>query len=153
METNEKEVKLPRPEDILKGFCHPFTGLTHIMADEDRDSQRDFVCEYVQDFSPIGTAEITLARNIAIDYWRLNRMKAVEENISAYGQVLPDKHFSHEIPKVEHAIGHAHSYIRFSKVIDKISLYESRLSRIDEPRTQTASAVSAIESPDQQKSA
>ena len=38
METNEKEVKLPRPEDILKGFCHPFTGLTHIMADEDRET-------------------------------------------------------------------------------------------------------------------
>ena len=53
------------------------------MADEDRDSQREFVCEYVRDFNPIGTAEITLARNIAIDYWRRNRMKAVEENILA----------------------------------------------------------------------
>ena len=108
-------------------------------------------------------------------------MKAVEENIFAYGQVLPDKRFSHEIPKVEHAIGHAHSYIRFSKVIDKISLYESRLSRIiernlnllmklqaqramrrslaqvvpiDEPKTQTASATAtAIESPTKQRSA
>ena len=132
MEANEKEIKLPRPEDILNGFCTPITGLTHIMSNEDRQSQLEFVREFVKDFNPIGVAEITMARNIALDYWRVNRLKAVEENIFAYGQVLPDKRFSHEIPKVEHAIGHAHTFIRFSKVIDKVSQIEYRLIRIVE---------------------
>jgi hypothetical protein len=79
--------------------------------------------------TPQGYAEIHLTRMIGLDFWRLNRIKAVEENIFAYGQVLPDKHFTHELPKVEHAIGHAHTYMRFAHCIDKISLYESRLSR------------------------
>jgi len=29
----------------------------------------------------------------------------------AYGQVLPDKHFDHDIIEVEHAIGHTHTFI------------------------------------------
>jgi hypothetical protein len=36
METNEEEIEIPNPENILRGFCHPYTGLTHIMTDEDR---------------------------------------------------------------------------------------------------------------------
>jgi hypothetical protein len=164
------ETALPNPETLFKGFRHPYTGLTHVMTDEDRNDQLYFIREFVRDLNPRGYAEITFARHVALDSWRLNRIKAVEENIFAYGQVLPDKHFTNEVPQVEHAIGHAHTYMRFAQCLDKISLYESRLSRnmarnldlllklqatrterrnlaqvvpIDEPRPQTATAGAA----------
>src|ERR1035438_10564773 len=82
------EINLPNPETLFKGFRHPYTGLTHVMTDEDRDHQLEFVREFVRDLNPRGYAEINFARHVALDSWRLNRIKAVEENIFAYGQVL-----------------------------------------------------------------
>jgi len=66
---------------------------------------------------------------VALDSWRLNRLKAVEENAFAYGQVLPDKHFDHDIVEVEHAIGHAHTFMIQAKAMNILSLCESRMNR------------------------
>jgi hypothetical protein len=46
----------------------------------------------------------------------------------AYGQVLPDKHFDHDIIEVEHAIGHAHTYMIHAKAMNMLSICESRLN-------------------------
>jgi hypothetical protein len=116
-------------ETPFKGFLNQFTGLTSIMTDEDRTAQYAFVRGFIRDLAPQGPVEIHFARTVGLDSWRLNRIKAVEENIFAYGQVLPNKHFTSEIPQVEHAIGHAHTYMRFAESLNRISLYESRLNR------------------------
>ena len=64
----------------LNGFKSRITGFTTVMTDEDRIHQDDFVREYVQDLDPIGVVELRLARNIALDNWRVLRLKTVEEN-------------------------------------------------------------------------
>ena len=121
------ETTIPRP--TLFGFKDPVTGLTHVMTNEDRIARLDFIREFVQDLDPWGRAEIYFARTVALDSWRLNRLKAVEENTFAYGQVLPDKHFDHDIVEVEHAIGHAHTFLIHAKAMNLLSLCESRLNR------------------------
>jgi len=67
----------------LNGFKSRITGLTTVMTDEDRIHQDDFVREYVQDLDPKGVVELRLSRNIALDNWRLLRIKTVEENLFA----------------------------------------------------------------------
>ena len=119
----------PPKNPTLYGFKDPVTGLTHVMTNEDRIARLDFIREFVHDLDPWGRAEIHFARTVALDSWRLNRLKAVEENAFAYGQVLPDKHFDHDIVEVEHAIGHAHTFMIHAKAMNLLSLCESRLNR------------------------
>ena len=114
----------------LKGFKSRITGLTTIMTDEDRINQDTFVREYVAELDPWGKVELQLARTIALDNWRLNRIKTAEENIFAYGLVLPGRIFTNDKLEVEHAIGHAYTFLQHNKAINNISLYESMLSRV-----------------------
>jgi len=114
----------------LKGFKSRITGMTTIMTDEDRIHQDTFVREYVAELDPWGKVELQLSRTIALDNWRLNRVKTAEENIFAYGLVLPGRIFTNEILEIEHAVGHAYTYLQHNKAINNISLYESRLNRI-----------------------
>jgi hypothetical protein len=113
----------------LKGFKNRITGMTTIMTDEDRIHQDDFVREYVHELDPWGKVELQLARTVALDNWRLNRIKTAEENIFAYGLVLPGRIFTNDVMEIEHAIGHAYTYLQHNKAINNISLYESRLNR------------------------
>src|SRR5271168_3457497 len=120
-----------KERSALNGFKHPELGLTALMVDEDREAQTEFVREYLADLAPQGFHELQLARTIALDSWRLNRIKAVEENIFAWGFAVEHKDCcSSEIPEVENAMIHAVSYLHYADRINKISLYESRLSRI-----------------------
>jgi len=123
----QDETKIPKPS--LFGFKDPVTGLTHVMTNEDREARLQFIREFVQDLDPWRRAEIHFARSVALDSWRLNRLRAVEENMFAYGQVLPDKHFDHDIVEVEHAIGHAHTFMIHAKAMNMLSQCESRLNR------------------------
>ena len=122
------ETTIPKKPSLF-GFKDPVTGLTHVMTNEDRVARLDFIRDFVQDLDPWGRAEIHFARTVALDSWRLNRLKAVEENAFAYGQVLPDKHFDHDIVEVEHAIGHAHTFMIHAKAMNLLSQCESRLNR------------------------
>jgi hypothetical protein len=120
-----------KERSALNGFKHPELGLTALMVDEDREAQTAFVREYIADLDPRGAVELQLSRTLAMDNWRLNRIKAVEENIFAWGYAVEHKDCcSSEIPEVENAMIHAVSYMQYAHRIDKISLYESRLSRV-----------------------
>jgi hypothetical protein len=105
----------------LNGFKHPELGLTALMVDEDREAQTAFVREYMADLDPRGAVEVQLARTLAMDNWRLNRIKAVEENIFAWGFAVDHANACHsEIPEVENAMIHAVSYMQYADRINKI---------------------------------
>jgi hypothetical protein len=114
----------------LNGFKSHYTGLTTIMADEDSAARAAFVNEYSAELAPVGAVERELATGIALDWWRLRRIKTVEENIFAYGLGLPAKVFPHERIEIENAVGHAYTYVQHAAKINSISLYESRLTKI-----------------------
>jgi hypothetical protein len=119
-----------KAKSALNGFKSPYIGLTAIMTDDDRIAQRDFVDAYIQDLDPLGPVERQLANTLALDNWRLNRIKAAEENIFAWGYAVdPGEEAGTEIPQVNAAFAHALSYLTHADAINKLSLYESRLNR------------------------
>jgi hypothetical protein len=115
----------------MNGFSSPWlAGLTAVMNDEDRLSQGCFIEEFMADLNPRGAVEIQLARTIALDNWRLNRIKSVEENIFAWGTLVsPGIKAESDIQEVENAMAHASSYLKHADKINQISLYEARLNR------------------------
>lgn len=138
LEANRRNARLstgPRtPEGKARaaynGFKSPFTGLTTIMSEEDRIAQLEFVTAYVAELAPQGLVELNLARTIALDSFRINRIKTVEENIFAWGyEIGPGRSVEGEVPQVENAYSHVIGYLKHCGAVDKISLYEARLSR------------------------
>jgi hypothetical protein len=139
IEANRRNAQLstgPRTEEgkaksAMNGFQSPFTALTEIMTDDERIAKNEFIAAYIKDLDPLGPVEYQLAYTLALDNWRLNRIKAAEENIFAWGYAAePGLDAGTGIPKVEAAFAHALSYMTHAERIDKISLYESRLSRV-----------------------
>jgi hypothetical protein len=111
-----------KQRSALNGFKHPELG---------SEAQTEFIREYIADWDPRGAIDLQMARTLAMDNWRINRIKAVEENIFAWGHEVDNSDCCHsDIPQIENALTHAVSYMQYADRIDKISLYESRLSRI-----------------------
>jgi hypothetical protein len=139
LEANRRNAQLstgPRSEEgkarsAMNGFCNSSLGnLTAVMTTEDRLSQNEFVRDYIADLNPQGAVELQMARTLALDNWRLNRIKAVEENIFAWGyEVKPGVKAQSDIPEIENALAHANSFLVHADRINKISLYEARLNR------------------------
>ena len=114
----------------MNGFQHGFTGHATVMTDDDRHAQNAFVRPYIQALNPIGPIELQLAQTIALDNFRLNRLKAVEENMFAYGELGPlsDK-IKTEHARVHHAIVQAQVFVLNDKSFNRLSLYEQRITR------------------------
>ncbi len=114
----------------LNGFQHGFTGLAVVMTSEDREAMNAFVKPYIQRLNPIGEIELQLAQTIALDNFRLNRLKAVEENMFAYGELGPlsDK-IETEHARVHHAIVQAQVFVLNDKSFSNLSFYEQRITR------------------------
>lgn len=118
---------MPLPE--FNGFKHGFTGRATIMTDEDRLEQYAFTREYVKVIDPWGILEIQLTRSLAMDTWRLNRLRAIEENLLAFGAFGPAANIEAENAQVHHAFTQARVFSREFKVLNTLSLIEQRLNR------------------------
>ena len=100
----------------LNGFAHWFTGLATVMTEEDRLAHFAFVTPYAADLRPVGLPETQLARTIAIDNFRLNRLKALEENMFADGELTPlSDQVLNQLPRVHHAIVQARVFVVISQ--------------------------------------
>jgi hypothetical protein len=73
--------------------------------------------------------EIQLARRIATDSWRLNRISAVEDNLFALGQLQVGGQACPDLPQLDAALTAAHVFKEESKQLQLLTLYEQRLNR------------------------
>lgn len=113
----------------LNGMRHGLTGLGTIMTDEDRRAQDSFVDPFVEELAPVGIHERQLAWTIAVDHFRLNRLKAVEENTFAHGHFDRAGDIEAEHPEIHHAITQARVFSFEGRTFHNLSLYEQRLTR------------------------
>jgi len=58
------------------------------MTIEERDAQLKFIGELVRHLDPNGAVETQLARTIALDNWRLDRLKILEATVPATNAVF-----------------------------------------------------------------
>jgi hypothetical protein len=112
----------------LNGLRHGLTGQTVLLPDEDRAAYDHHHAALQAELKPEGVMETQIAHQIADDYWRLNRIKAIEDNIFAIGIEAHAGEF-HENPEWDTALGQAQTYLDQAREINLLSLYESRLNR------------------------
>src|SRR5437016_6219086 len=67
----------------LNALRHGLTGQVSTMPVEDRVAFDKFTTELCQSYQPEGPLETQIAQSIAEDEWRLNRARAIENNVIA----------------------------------------------------------------------
>jgi hypothetical protein len=73
--------------------------------------------------------ERQLAQSIASDQWRLNRMRAIEDNILSLGASLEIRKIEANHPEIDAAINMAMAYLEDPHRFHLLSLYIQRASR------------------------
>ena len=94
------------------GWKHGLTGQTLVMTERRPRPLQKFSTQIIATLAPAGALEEDLAQSIAMDRWRLNRIKAIEQNIFAMGESADEETF----------LAHA-------KQLNLLTLYESRIGR------------------------
>jgi hypothetical protein len=95
------------------------------MPEADRAAFITFTKKLIESLNPATAMEQQLAQSIAHDSWRLNRMRAIEDNVLAIGQT--DLNSDH--PEIQTAITMASVYIKDSNKFQLLTLYIQRTNR------------------------
>jgi len=101
---------------------HGLTGHISLLPTEDREAHDAFCNELVESFSPETPMESQLAQSIAEDSWRLNRARAIENNMFALGH-------EHQRRETQIALADAETFLRQAAAFNLLSIYEQRINR------------------------
>jgi len=128
--TNAKKSTGPKSEDgkqraKLNALRHGFTGQVNLMPEEDREALNRFC----GDLNPANPMEQQLAQSIAHDHWRLNRMRAIEDNILALGHTRSASEMDAEHPEIHAAITAARVFSEDPHQFQLLTLYIQRTNR------------------------
>jgi hypothetical protein len=113
----------------LNGWRHGLTGQVLTMAQEDRDAFETFARELRNAWFPVGPLETQIAQAIAEDEWRLNRARAIENNVIALGHSSIDGEIETINTQLHAAMTQARVFWRNPEKFALLSLYEQRISR------------------------
>jgi len=105
------------------------TGQVITLSEEDRPIFEQLKAELIEDFAPKTTMELRLASSIAWDTWRLDHLRAVEMNLYALGTQDPDCDIECDGPQLHTAMSGALTFVKQSKKMGLLSIYEQRLNR------------------------
>ncbi|MDQ1469914.1 MAG: hypothetical protein QOJ99_1394 [Bryobacterales bacterium] len=109
---------------------HGLTGQFHAFSHEDKIAFDEHCTNLMADFKPETYREKLLAMSIAEDMWRLNRARALENNIFAIGMSGPIG----DATDVDSAEGHAAAcqarvWLADGRNIQLLAVYETRIRR------------------------
>ena len=105
------------------------TGQVITLSAEDCPVFEQLKAELIEDFAPKTVMELRLANSIAWDTWRLDHLRAVEMNLYALGTQDPDCEIECDSPQLHTAMSDALTFVKQSKKIGLMSIYEQRLNR------------------------
>src|SRR3984885_6561155 len=74
-----------RARSSMNNLRHGLTGQINILPTEDREAHDRFCADLIDSLQPETPMEKQLALSIAEDNWRLNRARAIENNMFALG--------------------------------------------------------------------
>ena len=101
---------------------HGPTGHISLLPTEDREAHDAFCNELIHSFTPETPMEHQLANSIAEDSWRLNRARAIENNIFALVH-------EYERREAQAALADARTFQTQAAAFDRLTIYEQRINR------------------------
>jgi hypothetical protein len=106
----------------LNNLRHGLTGHINILPTEDREAHDRFCNELIDGFLPETPMEQQLAHSVAEDNWRLNRARAIENNMFALGH-------EGERREVQVALADARTFQAHANQFQLLTIYEQRINR------------------------
>jgi hypothetical protein len=101
---------------------HGLTGQISLLPTEDREAHDTFCNELIESFNPETPMERQLANSVAEDSWRLNRARAIENNMFALGH-------DHQHREAQLALADARTFQTQAAAFDRLTIYEQRINR------------------------
>jgi len=112
----------------LNACRHGLTGRTVLLPAEEFEVYRAHSKALTASLAPEGPEETLLAAAIADDYWRLERLRSIEEGILALQFAQPGPPRATR-PDADAALAQAQAFLDHAPRLQLISLYEQRLNR------------------------
>jgi len=113
----------------LNAMRDGITGQVITLSEEELPIFERLKAELIEDLAPKTTMELHLVSSIAWDTWRLDHLRAVEMNLYALGTQDPDCDVDCNEPKLQTAMSEALTFVKQSKQMGLMSIYEQRLNR------------------------
>src|SRR5581483_5201708 len=88
-----------------------------------------FVQEIIDRLRPEDPLEVQLASLVAEDFWRLQRIRAVENDILALGNFSDAADIDVDHPEIHTSLTRAQTFLDHSKDFERLTLYEQRINR------------------------
>ena len=101
---------------------HGLTGQIDVLPTEDREAHDRFCHEIVESLKPETPMEQQFAHSVAEDNWRLNRARAIENNMFALGH-------EGERREIQVALADARTFQSHANQFQLLTIYEQRISR------------------------
>jgi len=101
---------------------HGLTGQVVILTPDEREAHDTFCRELIESLNPETAIERQIAHSISEDHWRLNRLRATENNILAKASAGSQS-------AIETALDTADAFLREVKQLQLLGLYEQRINR------------------------
>jgi hypothetical protein len=111
----------------LNAYKHGLTGQIHIFTPEEQTAFEKHCHSFLEALAPVGILEQDLAQSIAEDKWRLNRARALESGIFAFGQCMEPVDPT-DLAMLQ-AASQAKTWLKEGKNIQLLSLYQQRIQR------------------------
>lgn len=113
----------------LNALRHALTGQTIVLPSDDMDAYRKSCSRFHTELKPLGLLEVTAVQTMADTQWRLDRIRAMENNIFSLGFHEQSPKLSTGDPTSLAALAQAKAVQQNVDVLVRLSLYEQRLNR------------------------
>ena len=111
----------------LNALRHGLTGQTVVLPSDDLAAYQKSCTQFHAELKPKGLLETKAIQTIADTYWRLDRIRAMENNLFALA--IEEQEPLSSDPLISAALSQAKSLDERSDVFTRLSLYEQRLNR------------------------
>ena len=114
----------------LNALRHGLTGQTVVLPEDDLAAYQKHCAQFHAELKPQGLLETKAVLTIADSYWRLDRIRAMENNLFSLGFHELSGELSSDDPAIHCALVQAKSLDGRGDLLARLSLYEQRLNRI-----------------------
>ena len=118
-----------KQKSSLNALRHGLTGQIVVMPGEDLAAYQSFTQSFHDDLQPAGAVETQLVQSLADDAWRLNRAKALENNLLSLGLYEKAASILTEREEVRDALAMAEALREQTKALSTLSTHQNRLAR------------------------